>query len=536
MVSVATDMPGISRLEFEGTPGSPWPPFLYDHANVVGTVRCWLSQSLKGAPTSLAVTLTPKSGKTAVLTRVVPPLIHEALAGAALTPSVVHIDCTSLPVDHEAEAPSKDTHDMFTRGLCRLLEDGMMKAGLPPLANLPPTSEPDNRLRSIFIKADSFQRHVFFLIDEIQRIGMFGNKVLIENTVNILKQATTLPFVHLGFSGSGMVLALSAIRMSNANGRRFIDNLTYVPLDIPLESTSAVRVAEELLSSWSATFTERNIDVEVPTAQQLVVEAGQLGEVRPSAMAWYLVELLSTKTIKGNTARLSRKLAKEFNHDVTPLMREVPEELLKQLREIALGQRRDPPTMLSPTGYQDIEYEDYYNILKPIVVEDGELGGLRLLRPYDQLMVKMVDSEGKPREGYKFQKSDVSENVLLQMARACETAILLQSEELGAAILSDVEEHFGCKIDSVEAFRAMGGGFGAALMDFARSNKDSAKVRERGCVRGLDVLKMLRNFMVAHVTLADKHSNEILEQHGTEYIARIVATTRRFRTGAPPVP
>jgi hypothetical protein len=283
MVSESTEQPGVVKLNSQNElrSGKLWPPCMFDYTEGVETIMTWVDQLSKGLSSTLAITLTPKSGKTSFLLRVAVPLIYTRYADK--DPCVVVISFTDLEYEHEATRP---LHNEFLQSLCAALE----KALVPfHVALLPLPTDGAQRLRAIFAAAEQDSRPIYFLMDEFQRIAQFHDKTMITNIIGILKGATSRANLYFALSGSGMVLVMSAIRMSNANGRRFISCSSTVPLDKLLSDGQALWVAQVLVKTFRQDF-------DVPSwcsldAHKLVHKTRALGELRPSLMAWFLNEL-----------------------------------------------------------------------------------------------------------------------------------------------------------------------------------------------------------------------------------------------------
>jgi hypothetical protein len=58
---------------------------------------------------------------------------------------------------------------------------------------------------------------IFVLIDEMQRLVQSQNEELLRRLMNNFKAAASQPDVYLGFSASGMVQTLAALRLATAN-------------------------------------------------------------------------------------------------------------------------------------------------------------------------------------------------------------------------------------------------------------------------------------------------------------------------------
>lgn len=490
LCSEATSEVNIVKLTFKHEVKSFWPPYMLTSPDLVDSVRQHLLEMQRGSGAALAVTLTPKSGKTSILFRILPPLIYELWADAC----VITINCCDLPTDGEGQMPRQAD---FLLALCSSMETELKQHGVD-LGVLPP--DPENRLRAIFSAAEHDTRTIFFVIDEFQRVAMFTDPARVADTINIFKAAMCRQGVYLALSGSGMVMALSGIRLSNTNGRRFIDTLALVSLDTPLHEQHARFVAEDLIKCFRETF-------EVPEScpldgDTLLDEVKQLGELRTSTMAWFLLELQRHRwSMSGTRTSLEVKLTNEFKLDSKPLLTSVPQRLLKHLRAMATGETLDPPH--HGTSSDDL-YFDYVNILAPILHSDVP-GQYRLLAPYDVMFAQMIDKDGNVDEGYSFNKSTFLLHPLLLLSQAHAHLGKTQHGATRSTILNKIQDElertFDCDLSgctNLSNFRALGGGLGGHILDHPYCTEVKKDVEVAGHVNMNQALAALRHALVGH--------------------------------------
>jgi hypothetical protein len=208
---------------------------------------------------------------------------------------------------------------------------------------------------------------------------------------------------------------------------------------------------------------------------------------------------------EGAVIKLQRKLYEEFMQDCVPIMNQVPQELRMHLRGLACGEHFDLPPVQSSTGYQDTSYEDFFNILRPIMFEFMP-SKFRILQPYNTLLKAMIEPDGATNPNFTFSKHQFFRDPQFQLCRAAEICSNLAESDARKCLNDQLCAESGlgaffddCDLaapDNLAAFQASA--LGMQLLNHRKNSDLMDRITVHGCVSAANVINMMRN-VVTHI-------------------------------------
>jgi hypothetical protein len=243
MVATLPDSGGDA--DAEGGGGAGGAPFFLTRAELTGLER-FVGERRSDTPQMLMLTGTIKSGKTRVLTTVLPGLLAARLAADPRSRRpVVFLHSFRL------NAPVEESASYFADELVAFAAS--VGLSLPPPTNAPMNAL--NRLPALLRQLAEYVHseggELWLLFDELQAPIIASTPRGASTFIYVLKRAVELcsPFARIVGTGSGMVSLLSAVRRAAPNGFALWDAVSHVTLGREPPAPAALAMAERIVAS-----------------------------------------------------------------------------------------------------------------------------------------------------------------------------------------------------------------------------------------------------------------------------------------------
>jgi hypothetical protein len=368
--------------------GARGDPFFLEPAEHA-ELRRFVGERPQRAPQMLMLTGTIKSGKTRVLSTVLPGLLAARFAA-----------------DPQSRRPVIFRHS-FTLGVAAQLVNFAASHGAafgaPPTGRFALACFPD-WLKSFAEHVHAEGSELWLLFDELQAPIVASTPADASLFVNQIKHAVELcaPCARFAGAGSGMISLLSAIRESAPNGFALWDAISHVSLGREPRAHVARAMSELILASyassrlWPRAFTAY-LSPERVCAELARAAHGELTSPRPALIA-YLADLVGDAR-RGGAPEAILALARDA------LRLKIKEESATDTLTALIRMRSEPRQWLRALAAQDAPMRDLWPRIgdtlsgralarfAALLCESTEPP--RLLPPYGALLRSLVTREGE---------------------------------------------------------------------------------------------------------------------------------------------
>lgn len=317
-----------------------FPNFYINHAGLVNQLRSWIEiMKVKAKvgirPSPALLVEPPKTGKTALLSRIAPAQIIEAYANSEQLPLICIVDFVKeIQISRRTGI---DRFSEFAAVFARFLRKWATLHHLAIETDNSTASAPQ-QLMDIFENFDKAERIIYFLFDEVQMWFQLDSGLAAKmfDSITFHKNFKNL---HFCVTGSAMVMVYCNLLTFETNGNRWLS-------------------AAEIIAPVSCDTT-----VEVnAVAAATIFELGQrYGKLCPStlidycldsspAMLCYFMEHHYGKSdqprdMRGTNKKVQEKIFGDFQRDMVPILEQIRTQnfnIFKEVMALAFGVKKIP--------------------------------------------------------------------------------------------------------------------------------------------------------------------------------------------------
>jgi len=419
-VEPVTPFPRVNIVRFENELVQEWPRVIIDHTNTLEQLRKWTQSAIDAMkePSKkrlLALTLTPVTGKSTALKRMLPSIIFQEMQNAGDFHLCI-IDCACGPNYINA------THEDLTEWFYSKMELWASREGIE--VSTIQANHIYKKLDFLFERISQCGKPTFLLIDEFQRFCQYRELYHVKRGMEVFKKCLQLPNMSMAVASSGMICVLNGINKSSTSEFPLYERVVKVLLDSEVTPELGKFSADFLLNEFRATklpsrpdYIEKMMQM---SSKDVCSFLSEIGGARPSYIS-STFNVLSKETfnLKGAHWVLGKNLMKEFQEDGMPILDHMPREFRRHLYRLGRGtQRTTIPELPSDPNTPVQDYKELYGIISPLIVSRRslqEFDTFKFIGPFGILMSRFLTEGGDIHsDRYLYSDTKFSRNMFAQ--------------------------------------------------------------------------------------------------------------------------
>lgn len=381
----------------------------------------------------MAIGLSPKCGKTSVLKRVMPPLLHEAYKERDVPLQIAFVNCTSL--NPRSGYSEDEYYTKIVSGFNKLLQEELEQLlpgrdlssdNLQPLEHL-------MKLLNMGRYVGGAQGELVLLVDEFQVFAQCPNGEGVGHVMDSFKTALQDHCLRLIYSGSGMVEALSSILHSTGLDRTLLERTVVMPLDrpSPTDEEDTVQLFNFVWDGYCEVFSTAKAKliagfksylkkagkkvetkyIENAARDMLLLELGQKVELSAASISWMVDDLYNEGfDVTAIGERLAEKLVVELARDCKALVNIAEPIVRVSLHKLARGEVSTEEDAWNSYGGPFVPF------MKGAIVDFGQSGMQSLLNPYKFLVLQAWDENGVVNPDFLVSRVTLNSHLVSELA------------------------------------------------------------------------------------------------------------------------